>query len=143
MVPFSRTVTWLAVIAMTAFAPNAIAGWVTVKNDTTGSVTVQETVVVNGVVRKCKPVKLAAGETLREFQPKAGTKTIVVVEAGLFGKTLYTGDLKWADGDSAFAIAKDGDKVQVAAVVDAPKAGGTARAQSPEIAKAPMVIKPR
>jgi len=143
MAPFSRTITLLAVIAMTALAPIAIAGWVTVKNDTPGSVTVQETVVVNGVVRKCKPVKLAAGETLREFQPKAGMKTIVVVEASLFGKTLYTGDLKWADGDSAFAIAKNGDKVQVAAVVDVPKAGGTARAQSPEMAKAPMAIKPR
>ncbi len=142
MAPFSRTIPLFAVIAMMALAPIAFAGWVTVKNDTTGSVTVQETVIVNGIVRKCKPVKLAAGETLREFQPKAGTKTIVVVEAGLFGKTLYTGDLKWADGDSAFAIAKDGDKVQVAAVVDAPKPG-TARAQSPEIAKAPMVIKPR
>ncbi len=136
MFSFTRTVTLFAVIAMMAFAPIAMAGWITVKNDTTGTVTVQETVVVNGVVRKCKPIKLAAGETLREFQPKAGTKTIVVVESGLFGKTLFTGDLKWADGDSAFAIAKDGDKVQVAAVVDAPKVGGTARAQSPEIAKA-------
>ena len=142
MAPFSRTIPLFAVIAMMALAPIAFAGWVTVKNDTTGSVTVQETVIVNGIVRKCKPVKLAAGETLREFQPKAGTKTIGVVEAGLFGKTLYTGDLKWADGDSAFAIAKDGDKVQVAAIVDAPKPGAT-RAQSPEIAKAPMVIKPR
>jgi hypothetical protein len=44
------------------------ADWISIKNDTTQTVIVQESVKINGQVRKCKPLKLAPGEVLREFQ---------------------------------------------------------------------------
>jgi hypothetical protein len=90
----------------------ARAGWITLSNDTNQSVVVQESVTVNGQVRKCKPIKLAPGETLREFQPAGGTKKLAILESGLFGKQLFTGDVTWKD-DTTFSIHRDGDKFRV------------------------------
>lgn len=90
----------------------ATAGWIAISNDTNQTVVVQESITVNGQVRRCKPIKLAPGEVLREFQPSGGTKKLAILESGLFGKQLFTGDLTWKE-DTAFSIHKETDKVKV------------------------------
>lgn len=90
----------------------ASAGWIAITNDTKQTLVVQETITVNGQARKCKPIKLAPGETLREFQPSGGTKKLAILEAGLFGKQLFSGDVTWKD-DTAFSIHRDADKFKV------------------------------
>lgn len=90
----------------------ATAGWIAISNDTNQTVVVQESITVNGQVRRCKPIKLAPGEVLREFQPSGGTKKLAIHESGLFGKQLFTGDLTWKE-DTAFSIHKETDKVKV------------------------------
>lgn len=90
----------------------ATAGWIAISNDTNQTIVVQESITVNGQVRRCKPIKLAPGEVLREFQPSGGTKKLSILESGLFGKQLFAGDLTWKE-DTAFSIHKETDKVKV------------------------------
>jgi hypothetical protein len=102
----------LGVILLPAWAS---AGWISITNDTPNTVVVQESIVVNGQTRKCKPIKLAPGEILREFQQGGGTKKLSINETGLLGKQLYTGDLTWKE-DTAFSIHKDGEKTNISDV---------------------------
>ncbi len=109
----------------------ASAGWITISNDTNQTLVVQESVTVNGQVRKCKPLKLAPGETIREFRQTGGTKSLTVTETGLFGKQLFTGDLTWKD-DTAFSIHKDTDKVKVTDAATLMAKAGTQEAKKPK-----------
>lgn len=102
----------LAVVAFLLTTGPAFAGWITISNDTNQTLIIQESVTVNGQVRKCKPLKLAPGETVREFRQVGGTKSLTVSETGLLGRQLFSGDLTWKD-DTAFSIHKDADKVKV------------------------------
>jgi hypothetical protein len=102
----------LAVAAFLLATGPASAGWITISNDTNQTLILQESVTVNGQVRKCKPLKLAPGETVREFRQTGGTKSLTVSETGLLGRQLYAGDLTWKD-DTAFSIHKDADKLKV------------------------------
>ncbi|QEL16968.1 hypothetical protein [Limnoglobus roseus] len=116
------------------------AGWITISNDTNQTLVVQESVTVNGQVRKCKPLKLAPGETVREFRQTGGTKTLAVSETGLFGKQLFTGDVTWKD-DTAFSIHKDTDKVKITDAATLAAKAKTAAAN--QEAKKPDEKKPR
>lgn len=116
----------------------ATAGWITISNDTNQTLVVQESVTVNGQVRKCKPLKLAPGETIREFRQTGGTKTLTVSETGLLGKQLFSGDLTWKD-DTAFSIHKEKDTVKVADAATLKAKSGTATQE----AKKPDDKKPR
>lgn len=124
-----------------AITSPAAAGWITIKNETTQTVIIQETVVVNGQVRRCKPTRLVPGETLREFQATAGQKTVQILEPGLLmNRTLGQGELVWKDSDQGFSILKSGDRVKVltteeAVAVAKATAEPMARAQSPEAGK--------
>ena len=64
-----------------AFVGVADAGWVTIKNDTNKTVTVQEFVTVNNKKVTGKPHKLQAGESFREFQNNPGIKNYEVLDA--------------------------------------------------------------
>ena len=116
----------------------ARAGWITLSNDTNQTVVVQESVTVNGQVRKCKPIKLAPGEVLREFQSAGGTKKLTILEPGLFGKQLFTGDVTWKD-DTTFSIHREADKYKVA---DAATLSAKAKA-APKETKSSSEKKPR
>lgn len=119
----------------------ASAGWITIKNETTQTIVIQETIVVNGATRRCKPVKLVPGEVFREYQATAGQKTIQVLESGLLlNRPLCQGELKWQEADTCYSVLKLCDKVKVlteADAVAAVKALETpmARAQAPDSAK--------
>lgn len=71
----------LAVLAALAFVASAEAGWVTVKNDTSKAIVVQEVVTVNGKQVRGRPVKLNAGESFREFQNTPGIKNYEIYDA--------------------------------------------------------------
>lgn len=116
---------------------SASAGWIALTNDTKQTVVVQETITVNGQARKCKPIKLAPGETLREFQPSGGTKKLAVLESGLFGKQLFSGDVTWKD-DTAFSIHRDADKFKVS---DAATLNAKAKTTKPAETKPPPAEK--
>lgn len=102
----------LALVGLLLTTAPASAGWITISNDTNQTLIVQESVTVNGQVRKCKPLKLAPGETVREFRQAGGTKTLTISEPGLLGRQLFSGDLTWKD-DTAFSVHKDMDKLKV------------------------------
>jgi hypothetical protein len=133
---FSRIALGLLGVAV-ALPGTAAAGWITIKNETNQTVIIQETVTVNGSVRRLKPLKLVPGEVVREFHPAAGQKTICVLEPGLLlNRTICQGELKWQEADRGFSVFKAGDKVKVLtaeeAVALAEAANGpTARAQAP------------
>ncbi len=85
------------------------AGWITISNDTKQTVVVQETITIHGQTRRCKPIKLAPGEVLREFQPSGGSKKLTVYDNGLLARQLYSGTVTWKD-DTSYTIHKDADK---------------------------------
>ena len=121
---------------------SASAGWITIKNETNQTIVIQETVTVNGTVRRCKPVKLVPGEVFREFQAAAGQKTVQVLESGLLlNRPLCQGDLKWQDADQGYSVLKVGEKVkvlteaEVVALAKPAPAGPMARAQGPDKGK--------
>lgn len=122
----------LIAVGVTLTPAPASAGWITITNDTAHTLVVQESHTVNGQVRKCKPLKLAPGEVLREFRQTGGTKTLSVSETGLFGKQLFSGSLTWTD-DAAFSIHKDADKVTVSDA--ATLAAGKPAVKSAEVKK--------
>jgi hypothetical protein len=129
----------VCVIGLLPMPGSVSAGWITLANDTNQTVVVQESVTVNGQVRKCKPIKLAPGETLREFQPAGGTKKLAILDTGLFGKQLFSGDLSWKD-DAIFSIHRDGEKLKVA---DAATLSAKAKPMKPSETKPPADKKPR
>lgn len=70
MVPATRNwflsvCTALAFVAASANASDA--GWVTISNDTNRVLVVQTSTGDHGRVKRCKPVRLLPGESLREF----------------------------------------------------------------------------
>ena len=71
----------LAVLAALAVVGTAEAGWVTFKNDTNKALVVQEVVIINGKPVRGKPVRLGAGESLREFQNTPGIKNYEIYDA--------------------------------------------------------------
>src|SRR5262245_27687984 len=101
----------LTAAACVALAAPASAGWITIKNDTSKVVVIQEVRVVNGKVIKGKAYRLTPGEVLKEFQTGPGEKTVLVTEAD---GTPVKAKLTWGKDDAAFAVTKDGDDVKLA-----------------------------
>lgn len=64
--------TALATLAMLVSATAADAAWIAVQNDTKRVIVVQSAIVVNGQVKRGRPVRLLPGEVFKEFhQPPA------------------------------------------------------------------------
>jgi hypothetical protein len=82
-----------ALVAAVAFVGTADAGWLTVKNDSTKTVVVQEVVTVNGKQVRGKPIKLLAGESFREFQNTPGIKSFEILDTGTPAMTLWKDNL--------------------------------------------------
>lgn len=106
----------VAAVAVLAIAGAADAGWVTIKNDTTKAVVVQETVVIDGKVKCGTAVRLLPGETVREFRVTPTVKTVVVCDHARPGVPLFRGDLTITDDGQTFSITTDGKTTTVKAV---------------------------
>lgn len=94
----------LVVLSTVAFASAAEGGWVTFKNDTNKTITVQEVVIVNGKQVRGKPVKLGAGESFREFQNTPGVKSYEILDTGNPPMGLWNGNLNCKGAMQSFSI---------------------------------------
>jgi hypothetical protein len=102
-----------ACVVALAYAGPVNAAWLTIKNDTQQTIAVQETVVVNGKVRRGKPTNLLAGETLREYIPGPTVKTIEVFDPQKPRQSLWSGSLNCPDELQTFSISSAGGRVMV------------------------------
>lgn len=91
------------------------ANWVTIKNDTGKPMVVQETVVVNGQVKRGKAVNLLAGESLREFIPGPTVKKVEMFDAANPNQAVWSGELNCPANSQTFSVAVSGGKVTVTA----------------------------
>ncbi|MBA4066576.1 MAG: hypothetical protein C0501_23300 [Isosphaera sp.] len=114
----ARVLTRLALAAAVLVGPlgAASANWVTIKNDTGKTIVVQETVVVNGQVKRGKTTNLLAGETVREFLPGPTVKRIEVYDAGNPNQAAWSGTLNCKDENQTFSVGAAGGKVTVGQV---------------------------
>jgi hypothetical protein len=96
----------------------AEAAWVTIKNDTGKTIVVQETIVVNGQVKRGKPTSLLPGETIREFLPSPTVKTIEVLDPQ--NQSLWSGSLNCKEDTQTFSVSGGGGKIMVTPVTTHP-----------------------
>ena len=88
MFPRFRHPRTLAVLAMILVAGRADAGWMGFRNDTSGTLVIQET---PGSGRPGKPQKVFANETVRDTPPSGTQRTFIVYDAAKSDKPLFTG----------------------------------------------------
>jgi hypothetical protein len=117
----SRLLALMAALAVVlGSAGVAEAAWVTIKNDTGKTIVVQETIVVNGKVKRGKPTNLLPGETIREFIPGPTTKTIDVFDAQNPRQPAWSGNLNCKDEAQTFSVSAANGKVTVSQVANPP-----------------------
>ena len=107
----------LAILATaTVVAGPSWAGWITIRNDTTQELVIQDVVMVNGKAKAGKSIKLLPGESVRENQTKAGSKSILVYDSANTKKSLAIGKLEWATDDVTYSIQTEKNATAVAVV---------------------------
>ena len=119
MLPILRNRLFATVAALAALFGSvgiADAAWVTIKNDTGKTITVQETTIVNGQAKRGKPTNLLPGDTIREFIPGPTTKKIEVFDAK--SQSLWSGNLNCKDETQTFSVSVAGGKVTVGPVAN-------------------------
>ncbi|HXD87318.1 MAG TPA: hypothetical protein VN641_12555 [Urbifossiella sp.] len=98
---------WLfsgAAVAITALGSSiAQAAWITIKNDSHRVVVVQHTVASQGRSRRCKPVQLLPGESLREFVAPQ-KMTLDLYDARNTSKLLHSANLAIQQENQTFHI---------------------------------------
>jgi hypothetical protein len=104
------------VVGVLASADAATANWLTVKNDSGSAIVLQETVVVNGKVKRGKAINLLPGETYREFLPAPTAKRVEVFDSRNRNSAAWSGMLDCKDATQAFAVKRMDGKVKVVAV---------------------------
>jgi hypothetical protein len=110
-----------AAILVLSCAGSLQAGWITIKNDTSKTLVVQEHVIVNGQIKRGKPINLLPGETLREYLPGPTVKRIEVFESQNPKEAVWSGKLDCKEDAQSFSIATADDKVIVGQVTSSPK----------------------
>ena len=105
--------TLVAVLAVTFLTGAASANWITIKNDTGKTITVQETVVVNGEVKRGKATNLLPGETHREFLPGPTVKRVEVFDAKNPNQAVWCGSLNCKDDNQTYSVTASGGKFTV------------------------------
>jgi hypothetical protein len=98
------------------------ASWVTIKNDTSQPIVVQETTTVKGQAKRGKPTSLLPGETLREFIPGPTVKRIQVFDPQRPDQSLWSGNLNCNDETQTFSVSGAGGRVTVRPVANPPAA---------------------
>ena len=94
----------------------SVAAWITIRNDTTSEILIQDVVVVNGKNRYGKAIKLLPGESVRENQTKAGTKTLRVFDPTNTETPIAKGKLEWKSDDVTYSIQTEKNTTNIAAV---------------------------
>ncbi len=114
---FCRILALLAILALTG---SAHASWIAIRNDTREVVVLQETLSVKGKVKRCKPVSLLPGETLREYIPGPAVKKFDVIEGRAPNRTLWSGSLSCSKESQTFSAVEAGAAIVVRPVASAP-----------------------
>ena len=114
--PRTWSIFLITLVVMLGSDAVASANWVIIKNDTGKPIIIQETVVVNGKVRRGKATNLLAGETHREFLPGPTVKRIEVFEANNPSQAAWSGNLNCKDDNQGFCVANSGGKLTVSPV---------------------------
>lgn len=117
MIGIVRTV--VAAFAVALSGGPAVAGWLTIRNDTKQELIIQPFVVVNGRPKPGLAIKLQPGEAVRENKPVAGSRGIWVFDAANPMTPLLVGNLKWEKDDVTVALTPD--KQTIALTVLPPK----------------------
>lgn len=102
-----------ACVVVLAFNELTHAAWLVIKNDSKQTIIVQETVMVNGKVKRCKPMNLLPGETVREYIVGPAVKTIDLFDPQKPRQVLWSGRLNCPDETQTFSITGAGDRVKV------------------------------
>ncbi|MBA4187739.1 MAG: hypothetical protein C0467_06940 [Planctomycetaceae bacterium] len=112
----------LVAVAFMVFCTGAAsANWFTLKNDTGKPIVVQETVIVNGQVRRGKPTTLLAGETLREFIPGPTVKRVEVFDSQAPNQPAWSGNLSCKEENQTFSVTTVAGKLSVGQIVQPAK----------------------
>ena len=107
---------WPILIALAAgflVTPDVFAGWVIIKNETKQPLVVVEIAGTPNRPIQGKPVKLQPGETYREFQAGAGTKTFAIYDASKLNAPIAQQPIAWPSEDSTFGIRGDGKAIKL------------------------------
>jgi SpoVK/Ycf46/Vps4 family AAA+-type ATPase len=110
---FRRWPIHLAIAAGLFVTPDVFAGWVIIKNETKQALVVVEVAGTPNRPIQGKPVKLQPGETYREFQAGAGTKTFAIYDATKLNAPLAQQAVTWPAEDSTFGIRNDAKSVKL------------------------------
>lgn len=95
----------------------ALAGWVTIKNQTNQTVIIQETFVIAGQSRRGKPIQLVAGETVREFLPVPTVKTVEIYDPKTPLRPLWSGKLSCQSNSQTYIITSANGQITIQPVV--------------------------
>lgn len=98
------------------FAEIAVAGWVTIKNQTGQTLIIQETFVVAGQSRRGKPIQLVAGETVREFLPLPTIKNVEIYDPKNPNRPLWSGKLSCKDDNQTYVLSSVNGQITVQAL---------------------------
>ncbi len=105
MLGLPRLLKSLAIFATVCLlSRDAVAGWVTFKNDTPKTLVVQEFTTINGKKVCGKPYKLLPGESFREFHAIPGIKNYEIVDAANAANPLWSGQLNCKGDMQSFSI---------------------------------------
>ena len=91
------------VLAILSSASVSQAAWITIKNDSHRVVVVQHTVTSQGRLKRCKPVQLLPGESIREFVAPQ-RMTLDLYDARNTSKLLHSANLSIQQENQAFHI---------------------------------------
>lgn len=108
---------FLAAMLIVGAGPSeaANAAWITIQNDTKGVIVVQSAIVVNGQVKRGKPVRLLPGEVLKEFhQPPA--VALEVYDPQFPNKAMLATPLAVKNENQKFSVSPSGLGVTVTEV---------------------------
>ena len=94
----------VGVALLLALAGHAKAAWVTIRNNTPQTIVVQEKLVVNGQVKRGRPITLLPGESFREFMPAPSTKQMEITDPKRPPRLLWSGVLKCAEEVQTFTV---------------------------------------
>lgn len=107
--------TALAALAMLMSASAADAAWIAVQNDTKRVIVVQSAIVVNGQVKRGRPVRLLPGEVFKEFhQPPA--VALEVYDPQVPNKAVLSTPLAIKNENQKFSVSPNANGVTVTEV---------------------------
>lgn len=116
---FSAVRTWVlatsAGLMLLAAGQTAQAGWVTFKNDSSRTLVLQKTVTCQGRPKRCKPIQLLPGESVREFIAPQSI-TLDLYDSRNTAKRLRTATLDVVSHNQTVALSEHKGNVLVSSI---------------------------